>query len=48
MPNTSLLLCFSFWDPVYYKLDDSDFPSGSTKGRGHWVGIAENFGHAMT
>ena len=25
-----------------YKLDDSDFPSGSTEGRGRWVGITEN------
>ena len=47
-PDISPLLHFSFWDPVYYKLDDSDFPSGSTKGRGRWVGIAENVGHAMT
>ena len=47
MPDISLLLHFSFWDPIY-KLDDSDFPSGSTEGRGHWVGIAENVGHAMT
>ena len=47
-PDISPLLRFSFWDPVYYKLDDSDFPSGSTEGRGRWVGIAENVGHAMT
>ena len=32
---------------MYYKLEDSDFPSGSTKGRGRWVGITENVGHAM-
>ena len=48
MPDISALLHFSFWDPDYYKLDDSDFPSGSTEGRGCWVGIAENVGHAMT
>ena len=47
-PDISPLLRFSFWDPVYYKLDDSDFPSGNTEGRGRWVGIAENVGHAMT
>ena len=33
---------------MYYKLDDSDFPSESTEGRGQWVGIAEHVGHAMT
>ena len=47
-PDISLLLRFSFWDPIYYKLDDSDFPSGSAEGRGCWVGIAEYVGHAMT
>ena len=47
-PDISPLLHFSFWDSVYYKFDDSDFPSGSTEGRGRWVGIAENVGHAMT
>ena len=25
--DISPLLCFHFWEPVYYKLDDSDFPS---------------------
>ena len=48
MPDISPLLHFSFWDPIYYKLDDSDFPLGSTEGRGRWVGIAENVGHTMT
>ena len=47
MPDISPLLLFSFWDPVYYKLDDADFTSCSTKGRGRWLGIAENVGHAM-
>ena len=47
-PDISPLLHFSFWDPVYYRLDDSDFPSDSTEWRGHWVGTAENVGHAMT
>ena len=47
-PDISLLLRFSFWDPVYYKLGDSDFPSGSTEGRGRWVCITKNVGHTMT
>ena len=47
-PDISPLLHFSFWDPVNYKFDDSDFPSGSTEGRGRWVGIAKNVGHTMT
>jgi hypothetical protein len=32
-----------------YKVDDSDFPSDSShEKRGHWVGVAEHVGHAMT
>ena len=39
---------YQFWEPVYYKLDDSNFPSDSTEKLGHFVGIAEHVGHAMT
>jgi hypothetical protein len=42
------LLCFHFWEPVYYKLDDSDFPSDSREKREHFVGISESVRHAMT
>ena len=47
-PDISPLLRFYWWQPVYYKLDDSDFPSESTELRGRFVGIAEHVGHAMT
>ena len=47
-PDISPLLRFSFWEPVYYKIDDSDFPSDSTEARGRWVGVAEHVGHMMT
>ena len=47
-PDISSLLRFSWYQPVYYKIDDSDFPSGTREGRGHFVGIAENVGHTMT
>ena len=47
-PDISSLLCFRFWEPVYYKLDDSDFPSESTEKRGRFVGISEGVGHALT
>jgi hypothetical protein len=46
--DISPLLCFHFWEPVYNKLDDSDFPSDSREKRGHFVGISESVGHAMT
>ena len=32
-PDISALLCFQFWEPVYYCLDDSDFSSKSTEVR---------------
>ena len=47
-PDISSLLCFQFWEPVYYALDDSDFPSESTEKLGHFVGISEHVGHALT
>jgi hypothetical protein len=46
--DISPLLCFHFWEPVYYKFDDSDFPSDLREKRGHFVGISESVGHAMT
>ncbi len=46
--DISPLCCFAWWEPVYYKLDDSDFGTNSPEGRGRWVGIAENVGHVMT
>jgi hypothetical protein len=46
--DISPLLCFHFWEPVYYKLDDGDFPSVSREKRGHFVGISESVVHAMT
>ena len=47
MPDISSLILFQFWEPVYYKLDDSAFPSESTEKLGCFVGIAENVGHAL-
>ena len=47
-PDISPLLRFHWWEPVYYHLDDSRFPSESPELRGRFVGIAENVGHAMT
>jgi hypothetical protein len=47
-PDISPLLRFTWWEPVYYKLDDSDFPSESRELLGRFVGISEHVGHAMT
>ena len=47
-PDISPILRFFWYQHVYYKVDDSDFPSGTREERGHFVGIAENIGHNMT
>jgi hypothetical protein len=46
--DISPLLYFHFWEPVYYKLDDSDFPSDSREKCRHFISISESVGHAMT
>jgi hypothetical protein len=47
-PDISPLLQFTWWEPVYYKVDDSDFPSETCEKQGQFVGIAEHVGHRMT
>ncbi len=47
-PDISACTCFFFWEPVYVAADDSKFPSESKEIRGHFVGIAENVGDALT
>ena len=46
--DISPLLRFHFYQEVYYKLHESEFPSSSKEGIGHFVGISEHVGHAMT
>ena len=49
MPDISPLLCgFTFWEPVYYSIDNHSFPSESQEKLGHFVGFAENIGHLLT
>jgi hypothetical protein len=47
-PNISVLLRFHWWEKIYYKIDDADFPSDSLEKRGRFVGISEHCGHVMT
>jgi Reverse transcriptase (RNA-dependent DNA polymerase) len=46
--DISPLLRFHFWQKVYYKAVEVDFPSNSPEEVGHIVGISEHCGHAMT
>ena len=46
--SSTALLCFFFWQPVYYRLDDHDFPADSREGRGRFVSVSTHVGHRMT
>jgi hypothetical protein len=46
--DISPMLYFSFYEPVYYLVDETTFPSKSKELRGRWVGVSENVGHFMT
>jgi hypothetical protein len=46
--NISVLLRFHFWQPVYFKLSESSFPSESKEALGHVVGISDHCGHVLT
>ena len=46
--DISPLLFFRWYEPVYYNVDDSNFPSDSREKCRRWVGVAEHVGHTMT
>ena len=51
-PDISFMLHFSFYEPVYYRIDSSEpdlhFPSSSNEKKGYWVGFANNPGDRLT
>ena len=51
-PDVSFMLHFSFYEPVYYRIDSSEpdlnFPSSSNEKKGYWVGFADNQGDHLT
>jgi hypothetical protein len=46
--DISILLPFHFYQEVYYKVYQEDFPSESKENVGYVVGFAEHVGHALT
>jgi hypothetical protein len=46
--DVSPMLCFLFYTPVCYLVDETTFPSESKELCGRWVGTSENVGHFMT
>ena len=51
-PDISFMLHFSFYEPVYYRIDSSEpdfhFPSSSNEKKGYWVSFADNLGDHFT
>ena len=51
-PDICFMLHFSFYEPVYYRIDSSEadlnFPSSSNEKKGYWVGFAYNQGDHLT
>ena len=47
-PDISVILIFTFYQPVFYATHDQDFPSESEERAGYWVGFGEYCGDAMT
>ena len=47
-PDISIILLFTFYQPVFYLTYDQHFPSESEKRAGYWVGFGEHCGDAMT
>ena len=52
LPDINHFLHFSFWEPVYYMVDENEsdhrFPSQHNEKRGHWVGFPDNKGDHLT
>ena len=47
-PDISSILQFDWYEPVYYKTEESHFSSMSNEKAGHYVGVSEHVGHALT
>ena len=47
-PDISIILLFTFYQPVFYATYDQNFPSESEERAGYWVGFGEHGGDAMT
>ena len=45
--DISPLLQFEWYEPIYYREEETEFPSKSKESFGWFVGIAEHVGHAL-
>ena len=47
-PDISAIIIFHFWESIYYKHINAEFPHDSNEKIGRFVGVADNVGHALT
>ena len=47
-PDISIMLLYTFYQPVFYATHDQHFPSESEERAAFWVGFGEHCGDAMT
>ena len=47
-PDISIILLYTFYQPVFYATHDQHFPSDSEERAGFWVGFAEHCGDSLT
>ena len=47
-PDISIILLFTFHQPVFHATHDQHFPSESDERAAYWVGFGEHCGDAMT
>ena len=47
-PDNSIMLLYTFYQPVFYTTHDQHFPSESEERAAFWVGFGEHCGDAMT
>ena len=47
-PDFSIMLLYTFYQPVFYATNDQHFPSESDERAAFWVGFGEHCGDAMT
>ena len=47
-PDISIMLLYTFYQPVFYATHDQHFPSESEEHAAFWVGFAEHCGDSLT
>ena len=46
--DVSIIIIYTFYQPVFYTTNDKHFPSDSEERAGFWVGFAEHCGDSLT